>query len=121
MKKVLFVDDDPSLSELYKEFLTLSGFQTVAMRDSEGVLKKAEEFIPDVIVQDILMPKKDGLKVLKELKNNDKTKNIPVIMFSAMAGRDYKKKSYSLGAKDFVLKSDITPKGLVEKIKTIVR
>jgi two-component system response regulator VicR len=119
MKKVLFVDDDPSLSELYKEFLTQSGFQTLVIRDSSQVLQKAEEFMPDVIIQDILMPKKDGLAVLKDLKNNSKTKHIPVIMFSAMATSEFKKQSFILGAKDFVLKSEITPRGLIQIIEKI--
>lgn len=119
MKKVLFVDDDPSLSELYREFLTMSGYNTLALRDSTQVVQKTEEFMPDVIVQDILMPKKDGLSVLKDLKNNPKTKHIPVIMFSAMAANDYKTKSLAFGAKDFVLKSEITPRDLVKKINEI--
>ena len=100
-KKVLIIDDDPTVSELMTRHLVKSGFNvTIASNGKEG-LKLAKNEKPDVITLDILMPEIDGWSTLRSLKADPDVQNIPVIMASIL---DEKNKGFSLGAADFLSK-----------------
>ena len=78
--RVLIVDDDAFLSGIYATKLGLEGFTVISARDGEEGLKTAVKELPDLILLDVLMPKLDGFEVLKRLKEDPSTKDIPVIM-----------------------------------------
>jgi two-component system alkaline phosphatase synthesis response regulator PhoP len=84
-KKILAVDDERHIVRLVQVNLERAGYQVVSAFDGKEALKKVESEKPDLIVLDVMMPHMDGFEVLKRLKSDDKTKNIPVVMLTAKA------------------------------------
>ena len=117
MTKILIVEDDRFISSAYKMKLVKEQFQVDCAFDGEEALQLAESFSPDLILLDLIMPKKDGFETLKDLKNNPKLKHIPVIVSSNLGQQEDKDKVFALGAKDYFVKSDISLVELLEKIK----
>ena len=115
---VFIVEDDPLMIRMYERIFRLSGFGSVELAaNGEEALEKLNktETVPAVILLDIMMPKMNGFEVLSNLKANDKLKNIPVIVLSNLAGQDDAKKAVEMGAALYLVKSDHTPKQVVEK------
>jgi len=98
--KILFIDDDNFLRKVYKSELTEQGYEVFLAADGEEGFKMAEEEDPDLIILDMIMPKKNGFEVLTELQDNPKTKNIPVVILSNLGQEDDVKKGLDLGAVD---------------------
>ena len=98
---ILVIDDDPTVHELMKEHLKKEGFKVILAESGEVGLRLAKEKKPHAITLDILMPGMDGWTVLRELKRDPDTENIPIVMASIL---DDKKASFALGASDFVSK-----------------
>ena len=84
-KKILVVDDERHIVRLVQVNLERQGYQVVSAFDGREALKKVESERPDLIVLDVMMPHMDGFEVLKRLKSEDKTKDIPVVMLTAKA------------------------------------
>jgi two-component system alkaline phosphatase synthesis response regulator PhoP len=84
-KKILAVDDERHIVRLVQVNLERAGYQVVSAFDGKEALKKVESEKPDLIVLDVMMPHMDGFEVLKRLKSDDKTRNIPVVMLTAKA------------------------------------
>jgi DNA-binding response OmpR family regulator len=114
--KILFVDDDNFLRKVYEAELKEKNFDVILAQDGEEGLEKAQLEDPDLIILDMIMPKKSGFEVLTELQRNPKTRNIPVIILSNLGQEDDKKKGVDLGAVDYLIKDNITLGILVEKI-----
>lgn len=114
---LLLVEDEPSLREMYQGRLEGEGFQVYSTDDGAPGLKMAQEHHPDLILLDIVLNNSDGFSVLNELKKDDKTSNIPVIMVSNLSSRDDRQRALELGADDFLVKAKITPTELAEKVK----
>jgi len=115
-KKVLIIDDDPTVSELMMRHLVKNGFNvTIASNGKEG-LKLAKNEKPDVITLDILMPEIDGWSTLRSLKADPDVQNIPVIMASIL---DEKNKGFSLGAADFLSKP-IEKNYLLQAVRNLI-
>lgn len=100
-KCILVVEDDPKTSELLCVFLNKSGYRTITAFDGEDALKKAREFKPFVITLDVMLPKKDGWEVLKELKEDKDVRDIPVLIISIVDNMDI---GFGLGATDYLCK-----------------
>lgn len=115
-KSVLIIDDDLTLREMYDTYLKASGFTVVSAQDGAEGLTKAKESKPSIILLDLMMPKMNGIEVLKRLKADAELKDIPVIVFTALIQDLEKQESFAAGASDYVVKTEITPKGLLEKI-----
>ncbi len=111
-KLILSVDDDLNVQRLYKQYLNDHGFELVKLNGSEDVVDKVKEIMPDVILLDIMLPKKDGWEILSELKNTRETKNIPVIMASVLSERNL---AYRMKADEYLIKP-VTQEELVETI-----
>lgn len=101
MSTVLVIDDDPAICELLKQFLTAQGMRVVAAIDSTEGLRMARIERPELVVLDVLMPAPDGWAVLRALKSEEKTRNIPVIMLTT---ESVEETAEALGAADFVRK-----------------
>jgi DNA-binding response OmpR family regulator len=114
--KILFVDDDNFLRKVYEAELKEKNFDVILAQDGEEGLEKAQLEDPDLIILDMIMPKKSGFEVLTELQRNPKTRNIPVIILSNLGQEDDKKKGVDLGAVDYLIKDNITLGILVDKI-----
>lgn len=108
MKKVLIAEDEISLLEMFSSIVENSGNYKIAKAvDGEDVIKKIIDDCPDIVLLDIMMPKKDGIDVLIDIKSNPKTKNIPVIILSNISDKNQIEKAIDLGASDYLIKSNI--------------
>jgi len=119
-KKILLVEDDKFLSEMYITKLTESGFEVEAAFDGEEGLSKADSFRPDLILLDIVLPKKDGFEVLKSLKEKEELKKILVIALTNLGQKEEVQKGFDLGADDYVIKAHFTPTEVVAKINRLL-
>ncbi len=113
-KVVLAIDDNPDAIDLIRKYLE-KDYKVVGILSSEEAVKKAKEIKPVAITLDIMMPKKDGWQVLKELKEDEETRDIPVIIVSII---DNKTLAFSLGANDYFVKP-LDGIALLRKIRNI--
>ncbi|REJ78811.1 MAG: DNA-binding response regulator [Acidobacteria bacterium] len=117
MEKVLIVDDDEELCELVSEYLTVEGFDVDSVNDGEEGLRHAREELHDLIILDVMMPKKNGFDVLRELRQ---TSTIPVVMLTAR-GEDMERiVGLEIGADDYLPKP-FNPRELVARIRAVLR
>ena len=119
-KKILVVDDEANVIIMLKTMLETNNYSVVSATDGTKGLKKAIEEKPDLILLDILMPNKDGLATLKELRIKESTKQIPVIMLTAKGESGYLMKAREVGVEDYIIKPyDVQE--LLELIKRHIR
>ncbi len=102
--KILMVDDDPSVVEVMAAVLEKQGFTFASARDGVEGMEKAKEFLPDLIILDISMPRMDGLEMCRRLRSDPVTQRTPVVMFTGLADRTMRIKGLSAGANDFLTK-----------------
>jgi len=116
--KILIIEDDVPLREMYQERLEMEGYEVEVAGDGEEGLAKAAEIQPNLILLDLMMPKISGLDVLDILKSTPKTKDIPVIVLTALS--TVKMKSLVFGAEDYLVKADCTLEDVVSKVNEII-
>ncbi len=119
--KILIVEDDSFLVDMYTTKFELEGFQVVSAEDGEKGFELAQSEHPHVILLDILMPKMDGFTTLEELKKNNDTKDIPVILLTNLGQKEDVKKGFELGAAGYLIKAHFMPSEVVDKIKKILQ
>jgi len=118
-KKILIVDDEPDAVELLSIRLKSNGYDVISALDGKACLKKAVEEKPDLVILDILLPKINGFEVCKRLKERDETKDIPVIMLTALAKEQDLSKGLEEGVDCFITKP-FNPEDLLCEIKTVL-
>ncbi len=118
--KVLIIEDDRYISKMYQLKLSLDGMDVQVADNGRIGIEKVNEFKPDIILLDILMPELDGYEVLKIIKGDTATKDIPVLILSNLGQEDHIQKGMQLGAVGYIVKSQFTPSKVVEKIKEVL-
>lgn len=118
-KKILLIEDEKVLVELYTEGFTEEGFGVTAVLSAEEGLKAVRKEKPDIVILDILLPKENGIFFLEKMRKNPEIKDVPVVVLSNLDDPDTKKKAMRLGALDYLIKTDFAPHELIERIKTI--
>lgn len=111
--KICIVDDDPNIVELYGAKLKSEGFEVISASDGEEGLELIKKEMPDLVLLDIMMPKKDGLSVLKDLRNSEEISRIPVIVLSNVSDDETATKIGEFSTSFFVVKSLTTPQKIV--------
>lgn len=115
---ILIADDDPLISRMYENRMRLDGYDVATATNGEEVLANVRKNKPDLLLLDVMMPKMNGVETLKALKGDAKTKNIPVIILTNLGDNpDDVLKAKSLGALDYLVKSEISLKGLSNRVK----
>lgn len=114
---VLVVEDDKFLASAYRAKLTKADFTFVLATDGEEALAILAGQIPDIILLDLVMPRKDGFATLAEIKASDRLKNIPVIVASNLGQKEDIDRALQLGAVDYIIKSDLSLDELVAKLR----
>lgn len=114
---VLLIEDEPEVLELYRLKLTLDGYSVSTAKSGKEGLKKSLSEKPELIFLDIKMPDMDGFEVLKKLRKPGKTKDIPVVILSNFDEQEMIEKGLSLGANEYLIKSQFTPEEISSKIK----
>lgn len=117
MKKILFIEDESALQKTFGEILKQEGYEKIAALDGETGLRLAKTEKPDLVLLDLILPKVYGLDVLKKLKENKETKDIPVIVLTNLEGMGDIDKSLELGATTYLVKAQYSLEEVVEKIK----
>lgn len=114
---VLLIEDDLLLVKMYQTKFTLEGFNCLVANDGEEGLKLALENGVDFIILDIMLPKLSGLDVLEKLQQDPKGKEIPVVVLTNLTQQEEAQKALALGAKEYLIKANLTPKDVVEKVR----
>ena len=120
MKKILFIEDEAALQKTFGDILGAEGFQVISAIDGEIGLRLAESEKPNLIILDLILPKLHGLEVLKNLKGNKETQNIPVIILTNLGDLENIEKALELGATTYMVKSDYTLDDIIEKVKKAI-
>jgi len=115
--KILMVEDDRFLRKIYRDKLTKAGFEFIeATNGIEGTNKVISER-PDLVLLDLILPRKNGFDVLIDMKSNKNTKNIPVIILSNLGQESDVKRGLTLGAQDYLVKTEVSLSEVVDKVK----
>lgn len=116
-KRVLLVEDDEALANVYTVRLEAEGFETRHVDNGEEALSNAVEFKPDMILLDVMMPKISGFDVLDILQNTPDTRDIKVIMLTALSQPKDKERAQELGVSDYLVKSQVVIADVVNRVK----
>jgi DNA-binding response OmpR family regulator len=119
-KTILFIEDESALQKTVGEIIRKEGYDMISALDGELGMTLAKEKRPDLIMLDLVLPKKDGFEVLKSLKQNEWTKKIPVVVVTNLGKMENMDKAIELGATAYLVKSDYTLKEIIDKVKTII-
>lgn len=115
--KILIIEDDRFLLKLYSDKLRREGFEVLESLTGEEGLNKISAEKPDLVILDLVLPRKNGFEVLSELKLNPKTKNIPVVILTNLGQEADVKRGLEMGADAYLVKTDFSVNQLAEKVK----
>src|SRR5215831_20881 len=118
--RILIIEDERALTEVLTYNLQREGYETVTAHDGQEGLRKAQTVLPDLILLDLMLPVMNGLEVCRQLKAEDRTRTIPILMLTARAEETDQVVGFSLGADDYVTKP-FSPKVLVQRIRALQR
>lgn len=120
MSKILIIEDVPFFIELYQIALEEAGYQVIQARDGEEGLKMASEH-PDLILLDMMLPKISGIEVLKKLRSENSTKDIPILVLTNYSQNEIIKEANDLGIQGYLHKVEMTPTKVVEHINELLK
>jgi DNA-binding response OmpR family regulator len=115
--KILIVEDEEILRKVLQEKFTKENFSVKTAKDGGAVMALVKSFKPDLILLDIVLPKKDGLTVLQELRDNAEFSTIPVIMTSNLGEDEKIKLALKLGAVDYLVKTQHSVSEIIDQAK----
>lgn len=119
--KVLIIEDDQRINKVYIVKLSVEGIKVATAIDGEEGLRKVYSELPDLIILDLMLPKKSGFDILKEIKADSKVKDIPVLILSNLAQEKEIEEGMALGAEGYIVKSNISIQQVIEKIKETLK
>ncbi len=100
MKKIMAVDDETNILLILKLLLQREGFEVITVKSGKECLDRLEEVKPDLILMDVMMPELDGWDTCKMIKENEKTKSIPVLMLTVRMSKESREKSFNYACAD---------------------
>ena len=121
MKRILFVEDEPTLQKTVGTVLRDEGFEVLSAMDGRIGLDVAQKMKPDLILLDLILPRLDGFQVLAKLKKEEVTKDIPVIVLTNLEGIQDVERALSLGAMTYLVKAEYGLQEVVDKIKSLLK
>lgn len=117
-KKILIAEDDKYLASAYRVKLQKSDFDVKIASNGEQALAELKTFKPDLLLLDLVMPQKDGFYVLEQMQSDPQLKKVPVIVASNLGQPEDIDKAKKLGAKDYIVKSNMSLADIINKIKS---
>jgi len=121
MKKILFIEDESALQKTFGEVLKQEGYEMIPALDGEIGLRLAKSEKPDLILLDLILPRINGFEVLKQLKIDEETKSIPIIILTNLEKAEDIQKALELGAATYLVKANYTLAEVVEKVKKALK
>lgn len=119
--KIVIVEDDEFILNMYETKFDEEKFEVFSTDNGVAGVELIKKEIPDIVLLDILLPKKDGYSVLSEIKKTEKTKTIPVILLTNIGQKDSIDRGMQLGATDYLIKAHFTPSEVVKKVKSVLQ
>ena len=119
-KRILFIEDEEAFQKTFGEILTQEGYQVIPAIDGEAGISLAKKEKPDLILLDLILPKKDGFEVLKEVKAEEQTKNIPVIVLTNLEQSTDVEKAIEYGATTYLVKANYSIDELLQKVRDAI-
>ena len=119
-KKILVIEDEKPIADAMQVGLSEAGYEVKVAYDGESGLLQAKELVPDLILLDLLLPKKDGITVLNELRQDEKTKAVPVMILSQLSDTGKISEGVALGVVGYLVKVDFSLAEVVEKIQEVL-
>lgn len=117
MSKILFIEDEAALQKTVGEILEQEGFEVLRALDGETGINLAKTQKPDLILMDLILPKKDGFEVIKELKRNPETADMKIMVLTNLGSNTDVERALELGATTYLVKADYALEEIVEKVK----
>jgi two-component system phosphate regulon response regulator PhoB len=118
--RILIIEDERALTEVLEYNLHREGYETAVAHDGQEGLRKAQTYLPDLIILDLMLPVMNGLEVCRELRAGDRTRHIPIIILTAKAEETDQVVGFSMGADDYVTKP-FSVKVLLQRVKALQR
>ena len=118
---IIFIEDEAALQKTFGDILKSEGFEVIPALDGETGLNLVKKENPDLVLLDLILPKIHGLDVLKEMKQDENTKNIPVIVLTNIASIEEIDKALELGATTYLVKSDYSLEDVIAKVKKTLK
>ena len=119
-KTIVIVEDDISLFNLYKTSLELKNYVIHHIAEGSPAVEFVKKHMPDLVLLDLMLPGKNGLEILEDLKAQDETKNLRVIMLTNFGNEDNVSRALELGAEDYIMKYNIVPSELADKVESVL-
>ena len=119
MKKILFIEDEESLQKVMGNMLRQSKYEVFSAMDGEVGIAEARSKNPDLILLDLILPKKNGFEILQELKKDSATKDIPIVVLTHLEGSSDVERALALGATTYLVKANYSLQDILLKIETI--
>jgi DNA-binding response OmpR family regulator len=116
-KKILLVEDDDALANVYVMRLQAEGFDVRRVANGEEALAAAINYSPNLVLLDVMMPKVSGFDVLDILRNTPETANLKIVMLTALSQESDKQRAQSLGVDDYLVKSQVVIADVIDRIK----
>lgn len=117
MTKIAIIEDDPTINQMYRMKFEATGFDVQLASDGEHGVDLVKAFVPDLILLDLQMPKKNGYETLKEIRSHSWGTSIPVIILTNLGEEEAPKELRELGIESYIVKADLTPSQVVERVK----
>ncbi|MBM3210309.1 response regulator [Candidatus Saccharibacteria bacterium] len=117
MTKIAILEDDPIISQMYRMKFEADGFSVALADNGRDGIQLVKEFAPDMILLDMQMPELTGDEALKEIRSYDWGKNIPVIVLTNLGQEEAPAGIRELGIHSYIVKADLTPRQVVERVK----
>lgn len=119
---ILLIEDDAFISGMYATKLSMLGYTVrVAADGEEGWKALTKEPLPDLLLLDIVLPRKDGFEILRDARKDPKLRDLPILLLTNLGQKPDVEKGLELGADDYVIKAHFTPSEVVEKIEKVLR
>lgn len=121
MKKILIIEDEKMLREMYVQKFQQAGFEAMGIGEAEGALEVAKKEMPDFILLDILLPRENGISLLKKIRRDPQLSSIKIVAFSNYDSPQAKKEAQKLNVEAYLLKANFTPKEIVKKVREYLK
>jgi len=119
-KKILLVEDDPFLLDIYKKKFELSGIEMKVAEDGQEALDMVQQDPPDILLLDIVLPHIGGWEILRKIKSDKKFEKMQVVILSNLGQKEEVAKGLDLGAVKYLIKAQFTPNEIVEQVKKLL-
>ncbi|MBI2626171.1 MAG: response regulator [Candidatus Nealsonbacteria bacterium] len=120
-KKIILVEDDPFLADIYGTKLKEAGFNIEVVVEGDGVIPKIKEKKPDLLILDIVLPHLDGWEIIRQIKEDEDLKDLKIMILSNLGQKNEVEKGIKLGAVKYLIKAHYTPSEITAEIKKILK